>query len=371
MIPIYKPYLSKYKSSAINAINSEWISNHGIYVDLATDKLKEIFDIKYCILMNNGTSATHCMFKALKYKYPSINKIYIPNNVFIAPWNCGLNEYDISIFEVMKINKETLNIDTSEEYIKSLENNSAVVIVHNLGQIINVPRLKSLRPDIIFIEDNCEGLFGKYNNIYTGTFEGTLCSAVSFYGNKNITTGEGGAFFTNDIDIYKYIKTYYSHGMSDKRYIHNLLGTNYRMTNIQAGFLYDQLNDIDSILSIKSTIFNNYKQLLKELIENNNIKLLLSDKDTESSYWIFVIIIDNINYDDIEKYLYEKNIQIRPIFYDIHYHKHLSNIKKHEDDIFTKNITKNGIMLPSYPELTYNEQKYIVSCINEFIKLNI
>ena len=71
MIPIYRPYLSKYKGSAINAINSEWISNHGEFVQLSTNKLKSITGNKYCILMNNGTSATHCLFKALKYKYPT------------------------------------------------------------------------------------------------------------------------------------------------------------------------------------------------------------------------------------------------------------------------------------------------------------
>ena len=94
MIPIYKPYLSKYKESVKNAIDSEWISNHGVYVKLAADELSKIIGAKHVILMNNGTSATHCLFLSLKYKYPNINKIYIPNNVFISPWNCGLHEYD-------------------------------------------------------------------------------------------------------------------------------------------------------------------------------------------------------------------------------------------------------------------------------------
>ena len=84
MIPIYKPYLEKYKESAKEAIESEWISNHGMYVDLASKLLCEILGVKYCILMNNGTSATHSLYKALKYKYPTIKKIYIPNNVFIT-----------------------------------------------------------------------------------------------------------------------------------------------------------------------------------------------------------------------------------------------------------------------------------------------
>ena len=148
----------------------------------------------------------------------------------------------------MKIDYNTLNMDTQEDYIKSFEKDSCILIVHNYGNIINVPKLNRIRPDLIIIEDNCEGLFGKYENQYSGSYENTLCSAVSFYANKTLTTGEGGAFFTNDIDIYEYIKSIYSHGMTKQRYIHNNLAYNYRMTNIQAGFLYDQLEDLTHIL---------------------------------------------------------------------------------------------------------------------------
>ena len=150
-------------------------------------------------------------------------------------------EYKKEQLEVMKINSETLNIETNEEYIKSLDKDSCVLIVHNLGNIVNVPRLKRLRPAIIFIEDNCEGLFGKYEGIYSGCSEASLCSSVSFYANKSLTTGEGGAFFTNDSEIYEFIKSTYGHGMTKERYIRDRLAYNYRMTNIQAGFLYDQL----------------------------------------------------------------------------------------------------------------------------------
>ena len=66
------------------------------------------------------------------------------------------------------------------------------------------------------MEDNCEGNLGKYENIYSGTSESTLCSAVSFYANKILTTGEGGAFLTNDKNVYEYIKSIYSHGMTNK-----------------------------------------------------------------------------------------------------------------------------------------------------------
>lgn len=364
MIPIYKPFLENYKTSAKDAIDSSWISNHGIYVDLASNLLCKILGVKYCILMNNGTSATHCLYKSLKFKYPSIKKIYIPNNVFIAPWNCGVQEFDKDIFEVMKMDKDTLNICVDEDYILSLDKNSAIMIVHNLGNIINVPRLQRLRPDIIFIEDNCEGLFGKYEGMYSGSFPLTLCSSVSFYGNKTITTGEGGAFFTNDIDIYKYIKTYYSHGMSDIRYVHSVIGTNYRMTNIQAAFLYDQLNDIQTILKEKDRVYSTYINLVKEL--GDKVILLKTKENTEHSKWMFSILLKDIDYSNLESFLLEKNIQIRPLFYDIRVHNELKDICVKDEPL---KCIENGCMLPSYPSLTENQQKYIINCIKEYIQL--
>lgn len=366
MIPIYKPYLSKYKDTAIKAINDEWISNHGIYVELASEKLKNILGINHCILMNNGTSATHCILLALKYKYPNINKIYVPNNVFIAPINCAINVFKADEIEVMKVDPNTLNIDVSEGYINTLEQGSAVLIVHNLGNIINVPRLKCMRPDIVFIEDNCEGIFGKYDGKYSGS--ASLCSALSFYGNKTITTGEGGAFLTNDTDIYKYILKLYSHGMTNNKYIHDIIGYNYRITNVGAGFLYDQLLDIENILILKKNIFDNYNKLIKSHFDvfDGLLQDICNEENTECSRWMYCMILNGINYTDLEQYLLEHGISIRPLFYDIRKHKHLQNllINYEEEKIFTQ-----GFMLPSYPELTFEQQEYIINTLIKYITI--
>ena len=358
MIPIYKPSLSNYKKSANEAIDSEWISNHGMYTELASKKIRETLGIKYCILMNNGTSATHCIYIALKYKYPDIKKIYVPNNVFVAVWNCGLMVYDASVFELVKTNPTTLNMETSEEYIQSLDKGAAVVIAHNLGNVVNVPRLKRLRTDLIFIEDNCEGLFGKYEGQYTGSCEGTLASSASFYGNKTITTGEGGAFFTNDLDIYKHISRLYSHGMTNQYYIHDILAYNYRMTNIQAAFLYDQLNDLDTILKKKRDLFSNYKNLLAD----SDTTCIDAEPNTDHSTWMFAIRLNGCNYKQIETFMNHRDIQIRPLFYDVNDHKHLSVITNNENTV----DISDGFMLPSFPDLTSKQQDYIVECIKNY-----
>ena len=366
IIPIYKPYLSKYKTSPIDAINSEWISNHGKYIELATNKFKEITNAKNVILMANGTVATHCLFISLRYKYPNITKIYVPNNVYVAVYNCALMEYTIDNLEILKINEDTWNMNDELEYLMSLETNSAIVIVHNLGGIINVDRIKELRPDIILIEDNCEGLFGKYKGKYTGTSDNILCSSVSFYGNKTITTGEGGAFMTNDNDLYNYIKRVFSQGTSSIRFIHDIHAYNYRITNVQAAFLYEQLNDIKFILDLKERIFHNYTKLLHHEITDNKIRVQSVDSNCERANWMFAIYIMNNDksIEQIDKYFVDNSIEIRPFFYPYYSHNHLKSLVSQTNDNFVSaKLNTNIIMLPSYPELSLQQQEYIVSKI--------
>ena len=256
---------------------------------------------------------------------------------------------------------------TLQKIYNNLDTNSAVLIVHNLGNIINVNRLKKIRPDLIFIEDNCEGLFGKYNNIYSGMSSGSLCSSCSFYGNKIITSGEGGAFFTQEEDIYNHINLTYSQGMSTKKYVHKVHAYNYRMTNIQAAILLSQLNDIDNILGNKYNIFKNYNNLLKDLVKTNKIKLIKEEKNTVYAPWIFACrIINNKHcYDVMSEYFNNNKIDIRPFFYPINSHDHLKNIKN--DDNISYKLNREIIMLPSSPTITYEEQQYVVKIINQYV----
>lgn len=367
MIPIYQPDICQYSKSAMDAIQSGWISNHGKYIELANQKLREIVGSKYSILLSNGTCATHCLFLSIKYKHPDVKKIYVPNNAYVAAWNSALMVYTIEQLEVMKMNMDTWNMETDEEYLKSFDANSAVLIVHNLGNIINVPRLKKIRPDLIFVEDNCEGLFGKYNHICSGTSPDVLCSSISFYGNKIITTGEGGAFLTNHPDVYEHIKKVYSQGMSSVRYLHDVHAYNYRMTNVQAGFLYDQLNDIDAILNRKRRVFDAYKILLEPLIQSEKIALFKKEDGTESADWIFAIrIIENPkSIDETYDFFKTNHVDIRPFFYPIYKHQHLSCMPDNDP---VSNILNNEIvMIPSSPTMTAEEQQHVVNVVSQFV----
>jgi perosamine synthetase len=360
MIPIYSPRV--FTDSAKMALESGWISSQGEYIEKTKELLSKTLDVPYVILMNNGTSATHMLIKALKYKYPDLKRIYVPNNVFIAVWNVILYEYPEEIMEVMEMDPTTLNMRSDEDYIQSLEPNSAVMIVHNIGNIVNVPRLKRMRPDIIFIEDNCEGLFGSYEGIYSGTSDASLCSAVSFFANKTITCGEGGAFFTHDKDLYAFIYASIHHGLSEKRYVYDMLGYNYRMSNIQAALLYDQLVNLDSIRNDKQKVFEYYVLKLK-----NNVILPTEETNTVQSNWMFVCgIPGNRTFETFEVYMKSKGVDVRPFFYDIQVHKHLAKVKR---EVFQLRDV-SYVMLPSYPDLTFSQIDTITDAVLSFISSN-
>lgn len=374
-INIYNPNIASYTKSAIDAIESGWISNHGKYIGLATERLKETMKCKHAILMANGTCATHCLFLALKHAHPAITKIYVPNNAYVAAWNAALMEYSECQLSVMRMDASTWNICTDEDYIATLEPNTAMLVVHNLGNVVNVPRLKRLRPDIVFVEDNCEGFLGKYGehgDQYSGTSDATLCASVSFYGNKIITTGEGGAFLTNDDAIHEHILKAHSQGMSAKRYVHEVHAYNYRMTNVQAAFLYDQLSDLDTIISQKTRVFETYRTLLNgyDLIRSGRVRLFEKEAGTQSTHWIFALrIVGNPKTVDETAAFFDANgIDIRPFFYPIHAHAHLSGFigENGDDDAISVMLNQEIIMLPSSPDITLDEQRRVIETVNAF-----
>ena len=372
-INIYNTNIAAYTKSAIDAIESGWISNHGKYIGLATEKLKEIMKCKHAILMANGTCATHCLFIALKHAHPAITKIYVPNNAYVAAWNAALMEYSECQLSVMRMDANTWNICTDEDYIATLDPNAAVLIVHNVGNVVNVPRLKRLRPDMVFVEDNCEGFLGKYGGQYSGTSNATLCSSVSFYGNKIITTGEGGAFLTNDDAVYDHISKVYSQGMSAKRYVHEVHAYNYRMTNVQAAFLYDQLCDLDTIIAQKTNVFETYVALLNEydLIRPGRVRLFAKEAGTQSTHWIFALrIVGNPKtVDETAAFFDAAGIDVRPFFYPIHAHAHLSGLPygNDADNAVSVRLNQEIVMVPSSPDIALDEQRRVIDTVHKFV----
>lgn len=360
MIKIYEPYkLHTSVEFFTEAIVQQDITYQGLHHKIATEKLSSFLNTN-AILIANGTCATHLLSDAIKIERPTVKKMIVPNNVYVAAWNSflfGKNTYSLIPVDA---SLETWNYDLNK--LKNILNKSdpnevAILVVHNIGNIINVPKLQREYQDFLFVEDNCEGFTGKYEGIYSGT--SALASSISFYANKIITSGEGGAFLTNSTKVYNTIKRVYSQGQSNERYLHDILAYNYRMTNIQASLFLSQFKLLDEILEKKNKIWNFYNTNLNF---NKFTKQIVED-DCEPSKWMYAIRAKNFNYHNELK---EKNIhfETRPMFYPMSKHLHLNKYSKFDEQ--NANILSNEcFMIPSHPNLSQSDLEFVVDFLNK------
>ena len=139
------------------------------------------------------------------------------------------------------------------------------------------------------------------------------------------------------------------------------------MTNIQSAFLYEQLNDIESILANKKQIFENYEILLQSLINEGKIVLFKKEDNTENAHWIFAIrnVGNNKSIEETTEFFKGNNVDIRPFFYPINKHGHLTSIENNDE--ISLLLNKEIIMIPSSPSITIEEQKIVVDIINRFL----
>lgn len=368
MIKIYETYISKRTKDFVNdAVESSWVSSTGKYKHLSCGALKDKFDVKNVLLTNNGTTATHLLAKALLYKYPDIDTVLVPNNVYVAAWNSFIYDKRYKLIPV-KTDLETWNydLDDLEKKINLLNKKLAVLIVHNLGNIINVPKLKRQYSDVVFLEDNCEGLFGTYEGTYSGTT--SLASSLSFYGNKTITSGEGGAVLTNNDDLYIYLEKIHGQGQSEKqRYVHDVLGYNYRMTNVAAAILYGQLLDSQEIIEKKEELFDFYLNSIKNI---DGIEAQKVENDTTHSKWMMGIKT-RLEYEKVKDFLDINKIETRPMFYPMSAHKHLEKISIPEEEQEALLLNKHCFMIPSHPNISKEERQHIIQTLQKLTKLSI
>lgn len=370
MIPVYKPYLTSESAAYANeALESTWISSKGKFIEKVEQKIADHHwtddvRLRRALTCTNGTAATHLLAKLIQIKFPKINKIIVPNNVYVAAINSFLFDKHFELFAV-DASVDTWNYDLdklSDVISKSDLETTALLVTHNIGNIINVPKIQSEWPDILVVEDNCEGFGGFYEGVPSGT--ACFASSISFFANKNVTSGEGGAVICNEEDrgILYQLR---SQGQSHHRFIHDVIGYNYRMTNIQAAILLGQLENYEKIKSKKAKVFEKYKRLLSDVSE---VSFQSTEPNTQHSNWMFGVKInsDKMNYSDAEMYFNENFIEVRPMFYPLNRHGHLKEIPCDSYEA-AELLNSKCLILPSYPSLEDHEICHIVNTLKQYL----
>ena len=356
-IPVYKPRLSKNVAKYVNeCIDKTWISSKGEFINVFEDKFAKFINVPYASSVSNGTVALHLALHVLGIGKG--DEVIMPTLTYVATANAVDYVGATPIF--VDSDKYSWNIDVNSIENKITSKTKALLIVHLYGACCDMNNIKLLcqKYNLFLIEDVAEA-FGSY---YQGKSAGTFgdISTFSFFGNKTITTGEGGMIVSNNQSLIEKVKYLKSQAVSPiKEYWHDEVGFNYRMTNICAAIGVAQLETANEILARKRQILELYKLFLN----NSNIEFQKEINGTIHSYWMVSILLPNRKIRDlVRENLNVNEIETRPLFHPVHtmpvfYTKQLFPV--------AEDLSNRGINLPSFPDLTDLEIKLICDIINK------
>jgi aminotransferase in exopolysaccharide biosynthesis len=341
-------------------ISTNLVSSVGPFVNKFEDQITKFTKSKYTISTVNGTEALHLSLVACGVK--NNDEVLVPTITFVGTANAIVYSGAIPHFVDSEI--ETLNIDPLklEKYLekitikkgkfyfnkKTKRKIRAIIPVHVFGNICQIDRILKIakKYNLLVIEDAAEALGSFFKNKHAGTFG--LVGCFSFNGNKIMTTGGGGAIITNNKILAKKIKHLSTTAKINHRweYIHDAVGYNFRMPNLNAALGSAQIENLNKFLRSKRKLFLRY---CKEFLKINNVKLIKNPEFSKSNNWLNTIFIKNSSIKKRNKVLSlaQKNqIFLRPVWKPLHTLKHFNNMPRMNLDAAIK-IYKSCINLPS------------------------
>lgn len=356
--PVYQPTLNGNEKKYVQeCLDSTWISSKGKFINQFENEFSRLTGIKHSLAVSNGTVALHVALLSLGIGRD--NEVIVPTFTYIASVNSIAYTGAKPIF--VDSDPVTWQIDTRKIEEKISEKTKAIMAVHIYGHPCEMDELKRIadKYKLYIVEDCAEGIGSYYKRKHVGGF-GDI-STFSFFGNKTITTGEGGMVCTNRKGLSDLAFRLKGQGLAkNKEYYHDIIGYNYRMTNICAAIGCAQLEQIKNILDKKEFVVKKYI----DGIQNLPVEYHRQTGDVKHSYWMFTILAksenDRIN---LRNHLAEHGIETRPTFHPVHT---MPMYKTKEMFEVAEDIGSRGINLPSYPDLTEADIKFILDKINSF-----
>ena len=360
-IPIFEGNEIEYVT---DCIKSNFVSSVGEYVNRFEEAIAKFTGVKYAILTVNGTSALHISLLLAGVKRD--DEVLMPAMTFIATANAV--SYIGAIPHFIDVDENTLGIDANKldsylETICEIRDNecfnkhtnrkiTAIVPMHTFGHSIDIDKLIEVanKYNIKKVEDAAESLGSFYKGVHTGNFG--LLSAISFNGNKIITTGGGGCILTNDEELAKKAKhiTTTAKIPHPYEYVHDKIGYNYRMPALNAALGLAQIEKLPEFIEKKRELALYYKKLLSDIEE---IEFFTEPEYAKSNYWLNAIILKEVNKelrDEILKKTNENGIMTRPIWRLMHHLEMFKNCPKMDLSI-SESLENRIINIPSTANL--------------------
>lgn len=361
VVPLHEPTFDEKEIEYVTeCIRTGWVSSVGSYVSRFEEELAKFVGAKRAVAVVNGTAALHIALKIVGVQ--ENDEVLMPSLTFVATANAA--SYLGAIPHFVDVSYETLGMDPIKlnkhlEEIGVLRNGqlynkqtgrriAAVVPMHTFGHPVDLDGLLEVcdKFNLVLVEDAAESLGSYYKGKHTGTFG--KVAAFSFNGNKIVTTGGGGAIVTNDDALADYAKHLTTTAKIPHRweYVHDEIGYNYRMPNINAALGCAQLEKLQKFIERKRKLTEIYKKIVSQM---DYVHLFTELNNTQSNYWLQTLILDDaINRDEILLFLNENGILSRPVWKLMHsLHMYKDSPKANLD--VTIDLEKKIINIPSTP----------------------
>ncbi|MFH1593024.1 MAG: DegT/DnrJ/EryC1/StrS family aminotransferase [Candidatus Woesearchaeota archaeon] len=356
MIPVCEPTISGNELKYVmDCIKTNWISSLGPYIP----KFEEGFS-RYCgaghgIACSNGTAALHLALESLGVGKG--DEVIIPDLTMIATMAavlyCGAKPVFVDAEE------KTWNLDINKIEEKITDKTKAIIPVHISGHPVDMDKLKTIskRHNLFVVEDAAEAHGAEYKGKRVGGLGDAGC--FSFFGNKILTTGEGGMIVTSNAKLSERCKLLrnQAHSSGKKKFSHEELGFNYRLTNLQAAVGCAQLENVDKLVEGRVKNGKYYTELLSGV---EGLTSPIEESWAKNVYWMYTLLITKrfgVSRNKVIDELMKRGIQTRPFFVPMHSQPLLNKFGLNTEEKFpvAEKLSEEGIYLPSASHLTKEE----------------
>lgn len=366
LYPLAQPSLSMAEKKNLSAcVDEGWVSG-GRFLGEFESGMMKLCRRAFGCATTSGTTALHLTLVACGIG-PG-NKVLVPTLSYIAVTNSVLQCGAEPVFIDSRLTDWQIN--DSHVANRIMEGDiDAVIAVHTYGVACNILFLEDLCRDrgVILIEDAAEALGGSFGGRSLGSFGKASC--FSFYGNKTITTGEGGMVLCDDKELNEKVKHLRSHAtVKGGNYIHDRIGFNYRMSNLHAAVGCAQLERLDKFLKRKKEIYNLYDKQIFSKLKGVVSTYRLSRKDITVGYWLysFTVVSEKLR-DGLIRHLYKNGIEAKPFFKPAHTMEYVNNVGDACNYPVAQNLSERGINLPTYVSMTDKDVRFISSRVIDFL----
>jgi perosamine synthetase len=358
MIPVYQPYFNgREKEYVSQCMDSTWISSKGEFISKFERGFADFIGAEHATTVSNGTVAIHLALEALGIG-PG-DEVIVPTLTYIASVNTILQTGAKPVF--VDSLESTWQVDPKDVEAKITPRTKAVMVVHLYGLPCDMDSLTNIcqKNNLLLVEDCAEAFGTFYKGQHVGTF-GDIAT-FSFFGNKTITTGEGGMVVAKNKEVLARAYHLKNQGVSPAReYWHDVVAYNYRMTNICAAIGLAQLEQAIDILAKKRQVADWYREELEDLPLSCHKEI----PETKHSFWMCSIAVDDAAHrNPLREHLKQVGIETRPLFFPSHTMPHCA---MSESFPIAESLASRGINLPSYPALTKKQVQDICGEIRKF-----